>query len=344
MGRSISARLSEISQSLFFIVGHPRGGTTLLQSMFSSHSRITIPPETLFFLEVWPKRQRFGNLADEDARQRLVTFLQSEDCSIADLQLDGEDILAFLRALLGEQEGATPINCADVFVCLMTLWAAQRGKPRVGDKSPTHMLCVPQIATVFPQAKFIACLRDPRAVVSSSLQTDWGGRSVDQVSRRWNRIFDQHQRLCQLLPPERYTMVQYEDLVLKAEETLKKLCGFLNESFEPQMLQYDKRPASELGFSEGEEWKRNTLKPLDPARSTAWKRNLRPEQIAIIERITGARLVQLGYQRTGLHNHIPCWQYMRARVSDLMPWIADVLTGRARRGRKEWLQQKPKTA
>ena len=37
---------SDIRDGLFFIVGHHRGGTTLLQSMLSSHSEITIPPET----------------------------------------------------------------------------------------------------------------------------------------------------------------------------------------------------------------------------------------------------------------------------------------------------------
>ena len=43
-----------------------------------------------------------------------------------------------------------------------------------------------------------------------------------------------------------YTMVQYEDLVTHPEETLKSVCAFLGEDFEPRMLKYYERPANEL--------------------------------------------------------------------------------------------------
>ena len=85
---------SDVRDRLFFIVGHHRGGTTLLQSMLSSHSQITIPPETQFFLEVWPRRGRFGDLADAGTRERVMRFLQSPDCSIRDLKLESADVLA----------------------------------------------------------------------------------------------------------------------------------------------------------------------------------------------------------------------------------------------------------
>ena len=76
----------DVRDGLFFVVGHHRGGTTLLQSMLTCHSRMTVPPETQFFLEVWPKRRRFGDLADAANRRRLVAFLQSIDCSVRDLR------------------------------------------------------------------------------------------------------------------------------------------------------------------------------------------------------------------------------------------------------------------
>ncbi len=177
----------DVRDGLFFIVGHHRAGTTLLQSMLSTHSQITVPPETQFFLEVWPRRERLGDLCDAEAWKRVSQFLQSSDCSIRDLKLEPEEVLASLRSLRIE----TP-DYADLFVAVLATWARPRGKRRVGDKSPGHMHSVPVIAELYPRSKFIAVLRDPRAVVSSERSAAWGARSVDQIARRWRRVVDRH--------------------------------------------------------------------------------------------------------------------------------------------------------
>jgi len=66
------ARLAEIREGLFFIVGNHRGGTTLLQSMLTSHSELSIPPETGFFEEIWTRRSNFGDLRQDRALDRVL--------------------------------------------------------------------------------------------------------------------------------------------------------------------------------------------------------------------------------------------------------------------------------
>jgi len=317
----------DVRDGLFFVVGHHRGGTTLLQSMLSTHSQITVPPETQFFLEVWPRRERLGDLRDAEARKRVVQFLRSPDCSIRDLKLEPEDVLASLRPLRRESP-----DYADLFAALLAAWARPRGKRLVGDKSPGHMHCVPLIAELYPRARFIASLRDPRAVVSSELAAAWGARSVDQIARRWRRVVERHLELERSLSPDRYMMLRYEDLVRHPEENLRRVCEFLGESFEPAMLRYYERPADELGFDPSESWKLSTLKPLDPGRLDAWKNALEPKQIDLIERAAAPHLASLGYEPARV-DRPGFWGATWNRFVDRIPWAVEVATGAARRKR-----------
>jgi hypothetical protein len=315
---------SRLREELFFVVGHHRGGTTLLQSMLSSHPRLTLPPETQFFLEVWPRRERLGDLSDPAARRRVAAFLRSEECSARDLGLDPLEVLEALPA-------GRP-DYADLFAALLEVWARSRGKPRAGEKSPGHIHCVPLLAGLYPKARFLACLRDPRAVASSERRAEWGTRSLDKIASRWRRVFDQHERLSCTLPGDRYQMVRYEDLVARPEETLARVCAFLGEVPAPEMLRYFERPAAERGFDPSERWKQATLRPLDPARLSAWRAELAPEEIALVERAVGPRLEALGYAPAG-GPALSALGFARARLRDRLPWALEVLTGAARRKR-----------
>ena len=312
-----------IRDGLFFVVGNHRGGTTLLQSMLNTHPAITVPPETQYFQEVWPKRETLGDLATPAGREQAIAFLGSVDCTIRALKLDPAAIAAELPE--------TGADYADLLVALLTAWARPRQKTRVGDKSPGHIHCVPEMARCFPKARFIASLRDPRGVVSSELGAVWGARSVDQIGRRWRRVIDEHRELERSLPPHRYMMLRYEDLVTDPESTLRGVCEFLGEDFDPAMLRYYERPGSELGFDPSESWKLNTLRPLDPGRLEAWREKLSPIQIALIERAAGEHLEGLGYTRAA--PALGAAALLLARLRDRVPWALEVISGAAVRKR-----------
>lgn len=315
---------SAFRRGIFFIVGHHRGGTTLLQAMLSTHSQLTIPPETQFFLEVWPRRHQWGPLTDPGARARAADFLCSRDASARDLGLAPGEILAELDPAAAD--------CSDLFVALLRAWARRRHKPRAGEKSPGHIWRVERLAKLFPDARFLCCLRDPRAVVASELAARWGARSADQIGCRWRRVYDAHCALARSLPRERYLALRYEALVREPEATLRRVCGFLGEDFEPAMLRFHERPPAELGFDPSEEWKQRTLEPLDPARLEAWRVELEPAQIALAEAAAGREalaVLELPAAGPGL----PPLALRAARLADRWPWLLELLSGAARRKR-----------
>lgn len=323
-----SDRIQAIRDGLFFIVGPHRAGTTLLQAMLSSHSAISIPPETGFFDQVWPRRQSLGPLTNRDSLQRIGQFVNGPSCSVSDLNLDW---LMVSQALANTRCGYD-----DLFATLMTLHADRRGKRRAGEKSPRHLFAAEEIIQYYPHARFLCLIRDPRAVVRSERETSWGSKSVCRIARRWCRVVDEATRLQQLWSAERFRVVRYEDLVSEPENTLRSICEFLGESFEPQMLDFHERSTAERGFRDDEVWKENTLHAVDASRSQQWQTGLTPAQIKLIESQAGPRL--------GLHGYAPYEQSVggltltSAWLSDRFRWMQELVTGvlKGRKRRRPW--------
>lgn len=321
-------RLRETRDKLFFIVGPHRGGTTLLQGMLSSHSSITIPPETSFFDQVWPRRHSFGSLLDAQHLRRLRHFANSPNCSVADLEVNWDQVAAYLNETQGGYD--------DLFAILLSLYAQSRGKRRAGDKSPRHLFYVHEILKLFPQAKFICLIRDPRAVVRSEMATTWGSKSIGRITRRWCRVAQKANELKQQLPAARFQIVRYEDLVYDPESILKGLCEFLGEHFESGMLNYQDRPAGEHGFLPAEAWKHKTLTPVDISRIDAWRKELTAEQIALIENLAANGMSHFGYEKSDLT--VSRMKYVSVNVKDRLCWMGEILRGiiRGRGRRRPW--------
>ena len=320
--------LQTIRDGLFFIVGPQRSGTTLLQAMLSSHSGITIPPETEFFDQVWPRRTALGPLTNAANLERVGRYVTGPNCSVGDLGLDWPAVTATLAR--------TPGGYDDLFTAILSLHAHSRGKRRAGEKSPRHLFAAKDLVQLFPRSKFLCLVRDPRAVARSELETSWGSRSVGRITARWCRAVDALQALERIWTAERLQVVKYETLVADPEGTLRSVCEFLEEPFETAMLQFHQRPDVERGFRADEVWKENTLRAIDASRSQQWQTELTVAQITLIERRAGARLTQRGYlpwgQPAGLFDVL--W----TGIGDNFRWACELVTGllKGRKRRRPW--------
>ncbi len=55
---------TEIKQKgipIFFVVGRPRSGTTLLRTLFDAHPNVLVPPECQFIINLYPKYGKVTN-------------------------------------------------------------------------------------------------------------------------------------------------------------------------------------------------------------------------------------------------------------------------------------------
>lgn len=275
-----------LANNLFFIVGVPRSGTTLLQAMLASHPNILIPPETEYFMYF---NNHGNNLALEATNTQLDKYLKSQAWQEQNLSdSDYRDAIS-----------KTDRSIRSLFLSLMMLHIDKAGsnKCRIGEKSPHHCRHVLRILDMFPSAKFIHIHRDPRDVVASRIKLKWSQHaSCLSVAREWANIMADHFQLVQKLSSKNcYLTVRYETLVDSPETEIQRVCNFLNETYNPAMLEYYNR--NDAGFSEREtQWKGGTMKPLTTASIGRYKQDLTPRQIAGIQKITADIMPLLDYQ------------------------------------------------
>jgi tetratricopeptide (TPR) repeat protein len=193
-----------------FIFGLPRSGTTLIEQVLSSHSRVHGAGELRLV------RQTFEAIP--------ATLGRSEGPLVCLPHLDGTAIRR-----LAEQH-------------LEGLAALDGGRAeRIADKMPDNYMYLGLLAILFPRAVFIHCRRDLRDVAVSCWMTDfrsirWANDPEHIASR-----FRQYRRLMQhwqSVLPVPIQEVNYEDAVADLESVARRLVAACGLDWEPACLEF----------------------------------------------------------------------------------------------------------
>lgn len=195
-----------------FLVGFPRSGTTLLDQILSSHGAILCLEEKEYFGEA------LGAVLAEPARVYEIGRIDASEA---------EAVRRGYWERVGNQRNALVV-----------------------DKFPLNIVVLPLIKQIFPDAKIIFALRDPRDVVLSCFQQRFTiNAAMAQFLdlERAGAYYDQIMSLFELCR-ERLDLdlheVRYEDVVADLEGAARALCSFLGVSFEASMLDYRKTALS----------------------------------------------------------------------------------------------------
>ncbi|RIK67300.1 MAG: sulfotransferase [Planctomycetota bacterium] len=268
-----------------FVVGCQRSGTTALAVMLDRHSRLAMMPETQFFWSYIKKDRASGGPLTHEAMVRRAIA----DLFIRQAHLCFDELVTAFRRF----EPTYP----NLFRAMMEAYALRHGKARSAEKSCNHLFNVDEILRNYPNAKIICIMRDGRDVCRSIKNVPWGSHIPwAGLCRQWNWNAHEALKVQRRLPPDVFTIVRYEDLMLEPERELRRLCAFIGETFEPAQLEHgtgtDVIPEYELG------WKGKARNKPDPARVAAWRRNETPEHIAMLNQYMGPALRAWGYPDT----------------------------------------------
>ncbi len=254
-----------------FIVGTPRGGTTLLSATLMRHSsfRIRDPdsPYALVESHVFRRPWELGQIQTACDHQ-TARFMFDNPQLVEQLRQRIGPIITRRRHLLGHwdcyQTFVQRLNRARLVgwrmmgyhqLVRLFFYFAQlaRGSKRVLEKTPDHAFTLEEIWATFPRAKVVFVYRHPVDVYSSyrkyllrylkSLAKPyewWGWTTVSPI------VFarDYERRLIAGIKAtkqhtDHLTMVRYEDLVSDPPATLRGLCQAIDEPFEPALLKAD---------------------------------------------------------------------------------------------------------
>lgn len=286
--------------SPIFIIGTERSGTNLLRLMLNAHSAIAVPHPPHIVKLFGPLEARYGELRREANFRQLV----NDVCRMVELHTypwefrpDRDQVLRLARDR----------NLLAVYFQLYDQYLAHSGKRRWACKSTFMIEHVAEILRYHPDARFIFMVRDPRDVAVSAKQSIFNHFHVFYTARRWQR--EQRIGLDWLakLPPDRIMLLRYEELLADPEGLLRRLCVFLNEPFEEEMLEYYRSCEARKSGSLSISWQ-NTSRPVLQNNSEKFRIQLSQQEIRIIEAIAGSEMHTLGYnavfppegQQTGL--------------------------------------------
>jgi hypothetical protein len=268
-----------------FVVGCPRSGTTMLQLMLHAHPRIALPPENRFVLPAYERRHEFGDLREAQNRRDLARWIAGTP-QFADLGLDEQ-------CVIDSVVGAPP-TLGSAIGTVFRLYAERFGKPRWGDKRPAYLRHLPELLRLFPDAQIINIMRDGRDCVASLKEAPWSPPAFSDLVDSWARAADASLRAARRYGPDVYHLVRYEDLVAEPEISLRTLCDFLGEQYDPAMAHPDELAAVAVpGYKT---WHTRTHQSVTAERVRSWRQRLTAGEVERCEAVFGDRLDQFGYR------------------------------------------------
>ena len=274
------------SEPRFFVVGFPRSGTTLLASMLNRHSQICVPPETQFFRKFMRKFKPWPNLSKEELIGRFVAFPR-----ICDLDVQPDDLTDLPANILEQPE--------QLLAAALTSYARRAGKSIVGEKTPAHALYLPTIEAAFPEAKFIAIVRDGRDCVFSNVRQAWTGNSAYRHSAEWNYYAEKIEAF-KRRHPSKILVVRLEDLLGRPEQFMREIADFIEIDFEIGQLQatHDDNvvPAWEA------DWKKQSQRAPDAGNRFPWRQHADHDLIVSLTQIMRHYLDHYGYDLEPIEN------------------------------------------
>jgi hypothetical protein len=274
------------SKAPVFVLGCGRSGTKLLyHTLLSAGGFAVYHAESNAFNLLG---LRFGNLASRRNRRQLLdeyyTSKLFDRTGLEPKDLD-ERVMEDCR------------NAGDFLRIVMETIARKQGVERWAESTPLHMLYLPLIKRVIPDALVIHIIRDGRDVTASLHRIGWirplpwdRARAFVVPAIYWRWMVDKGRRYGRALGAD-YMEVHYEDLVQNPRDTLVRIGKFIAHD-----LNYDRIQQVALGSvhnpnssfrGDGKETEANTI--------GRWKRMFTPAQVSDVEASIGNLLVDTGY-------------------------------------------------
>ncbi len=198
---------------LVFLIGFPRSGTTLLDTVLLSHSKISVAEEKPMVLDML-------KLVRTWQPDQLHNHEQLTDEQVSELR---DAYMTSLKQHMGDQPIAGQV---------------------VVDKVPLNITNVGLISKVFPDARFLLVLRHPCDCVLSCFMQEFGLNDamanfldLKSAARCYDKVMSLWTTYCEALPLRLHT-VKYEQVVADLEATVSQVLEFLDLDWEDAMADY----------------------------------------------------------------------------------------------------------
>lgn len=291
-----------LSDRPVFIVGCPRTGTSLLLTLLSDHKNVLVYPVELHFFADKPDNKELSIQRKRDfvlstfvgalrkaLREESFKYLFEINSSLRNFNslylerfdsLDGPHINLMQRL---------------VFSYFLAFGLIDNDKKIWVEKTPKNEFHVDELLGMFPHAKFVHLVRDPRGYyLSRKLRFRRKKKpfSIHRICGDWNMSVASGLYNQKRLGSDRYHIVKYEELVLDTRQKMISICDFINIDFDdillrPTLLDLDSSANSSF---------REKKKGVSKDGIDRWNGRLNSYEIFEIEQICLKNMKSMGYQ------------------------------------------------
>ena len=267
-----------------FVVGMPRSGTKLVRALLNQHSGIGLTTAESHFIPFLVRR--YGNpppFRDSIDVEDLLRELGTTPFAAA-LRRDGRWPEPALLA-----PSVDPRSWASILERLLRACGSKPDRPDLvwGDKTPGYVSHLPLLAEIFPGARFLHVLRDPRDHCLSVKKSF--GKDPIRAADRWRVSVERARRDGASLPAA-YLELRYEVLLEDPERAMREVCAFVGVDYENRMIQLESSQ-EDLGDARGHGG-------IVRGNSGKWRQGLGARDVERIESIVGEVATAAGYRLT----------------------------------------------
>jgi len=281
-----------------FVVGSSRSGTTMMGRILGNHKDVFTFNELPFFGTIWtnPSSRELSKEGQIDLLSRLLCIQEKglfNQKHISDFNDKAKDIL--------QEKNLSALEVYELFLNVIT----NENEAYIScEQTPKNMYYLEGILSHFPNAKVINLVRDQRDVLLSQ-KNKWKrkflGASAIPLSEAARSFVNYHPLLMSKVwvsslqhtrkykNNNRVKVVKFEELVSNSEETIKKICTFLDIDFQQEMLL-----VPILGSSTEKDSK-DQLR-IDSSKMNKWKNGgLSNAEIYLSQKMSANMLQEFGY-------------------------------------------------
>lgn len=293
---------SPVLPSSIFVTGASRSGTTVLARLFGEHSQVFTLHETHYFGDVCDLD---GAASSRDIRD--LAMLGAKALARHERGLwSGEPLASELDRARAAAECLPECerNAAGIFAAVTRQLASRAGKTLVCEQTPRNIFYARRLLKLYPNARIIHIVRDPRAVLASQ-KNRWKMKHLGASHLPSQEIFRNrinyhpvtisnlwvaaNREALALENESRFRLVRFEDLVAEPESTAHSLCQFAGLGFEPGMLDLPQWGSSNLSHS-------SDKRGISSDVMDQWKNVLTAAEIDICQRLTQSMMGRFSYE------------------------------------------------
>jgi len=300
-------------ESPVFICGHRKGGTTMLINLFDNvRGVIAYPDDSGFFYRYYPRyasdeytdSEKIRRLSQVMIEEKLGEIINSIECSENEkkiLHQKKEEFSWYIKKYDKKDFDYSEILLYFIESFKRVFYKDHDANVWV-EKTTTSEIYALELSRVFPKAKFIHIVRDPRDNWASLLSgwdkkysnfNDSPDRLLQSLIERGRLGMEFARSNVQTIGEDRYKIIKYEDLTKDPKVCLRRLAEFINIPFDSNLM-YPTR----FGYT----WRGNNFDGLKTDKPTnvnvsRWKERISEHDAKIIEFHFSDMMNYFGYER-----------------------------------------------